>query len=54
MDARVAEVDGREMDHLEICHHGSDLDGFMDEVRVGIWDIDQVPLKHPDIQQVRL
>ena len=33
------EVNGQEMDHLGICHHGKDLDGSMDEVHVGMEDI---------------
>ena len=41
MDAQVVEVDGQEMDHSETYHLGRDQAGFMDAVRVGIWDIVQ-------------
>jgi hypothetical protein len=39
MDAQVVEVVGQEMVRSEICHHGRDLVGSMDVVRVGTWDI---------------
>ena len=42
MDAQEVEADGQEMDHSETYRLGRDLDGSMDAVRAGIWDIIQV------------
>ena len=41
MGAQVVEVVGQEMAHSEIYHHGRNLDGSTDVVRVGLWDIVQ-------------
>jgi hypothetical protein len=42
MGAQVVEVDGQETGHSETYRLGIDLDGSMDAVRAGIWDIVQV------------
>ena len=55
MDAQAVEVDGQVMARFEISHHGRDLDGSTDVVRVGIWDIVLALAHHPHrFQQLKM